>query len=74
MLISKAGHPMIYVIIGKTNNEDSRDLGILYKWRNYVLKFQDILHRSKHLKMREKNRHFSPSDALPSVLAHRRGH
>jgi len=38
-------------------NEDSRGLRRLYKGMNYVPKFQDILHRSKHLK-RRRNMHF----------------
>jgi len=36
-------------------NEDSRRFIRLYKGRNYVLKFQDILHWSKHLKRQRKH-------------------
>jgi len=50
MQISKARHPKIYVVLGKMNNEDSRGIKRLHKEMNYVPNFQDILHRSKHLK------------------------
>jgi len=36
------------------NNEDSRGLIRLYRGRNYVPKFQDVLHWRKHLNRRIK--------------------
>ncbi|AET02845.1 hypothetical protein MtrunA17_Chr8g0361871 [Medicago truncatula] len=54
-------------------NEDSRGLRRLHKARNYVPKFKDILHRSKHLK-RQKKHVFSASDNIHKRLAHRLGH
>jgi len=50
MHIDKARHTKICEVLEKMKNEDSRGLGRLYKGRNFVLKFQDILHRSGHLK------------------------
>jgi len=44
MQIGKARHRGIYVVLGKTKNEGSRGLKRLYKGRNFVPKFQDILH------------------------------
>ncbi|KEH33732.1 transmembrane protein, putative [Medicago truncatula] len=44
MQISNARHPKIYVVLGKKKNEDSRALRRLYRGRNSVPKFQDILH------------------------------
>jgi len=43
--------------VGKMKNEDSRGLKKLYRGRNYVPKFQNILRWSKHLK-RRRNKHF----------------
>jgi len=42
--LSKERHPKIYVDLGKMKNEDSRSLKRLYGGRNFVPKFQDILH------------------------------
>jgi len=36
-------HPKIYMGLGKMKNEDSRGIRRLYRGRNYVPKFQDIL-------------------------------
>jgi hypothetical protein len=57
MHIGKARHPMICEVLGKMKNEYSRGLRRLYKGGNFVSKFQDILHRSKHIK-RRRNKHF----------------
>jgi hypothetical protein len=43
MQIGKARHPKIYLVLWRTKIEDSRGLIRLYKGRNYVPKFQDIL-------------------------------
>jgi hypothetical protein len=47
MQISRAKH---LEDLGKTKNEDSRNLGRHYKGRNYVLMSQDILYGRKHPK------------------------
>jgi len=57
MHIDKARHLNIFAELGKMKNEDSRGLKICYRGRNYVPKFQDILHRSKHTK-RQRNKRF----------------
>jgi len=49
----------IYVVLGKMENEDSKGFIRLYRGMNYVPKFQDILHWSKHRKRRKKYKHFS---------------
>lgn len=57
MHIGNARHQKICEDLGKMKNEDSRGLIRLYKGRNYVPKFQDTLHRSKHLR-RQRTKHF----------------
>jgi len=54
MLIGKARHPKIYVVLGKMKIQDSRGLRRHYRGRNYVLKFQDILLWRKHQNGRRK--------------------
>ena len=54
MQIGKARHRGIYVVLGKTKNEGSRGLKRLYKGRNSVPKFQDILHWRNHLNRQRK--------------------
>jgi len=66
MQIGKARHSKIYVVLGKMKNEDSKGLIRLYKWRNFVPKFQDNLRRNKDLKRRRK-RTFSAQNALKSA-------
>jgi len=68
MQIYKTRHQKNYVVLGKMKNEDSRGLRRLYKWRNFVLKFQDNLHRSKHLRRWTKQA-FSAHNALRSAQA-----
>ena len=72
MHIGKARHPKIYVVLWKMKNEDSRGLKKNYKRKNFVPKFQDILHISKHLK-RRRNMQFSTRNTLRSAQAHKRG-
>ncbi|AES97699.1 transmembrane protein, putative [Medicago truncatula] len=57
MHIGKAIHLKICEVHGKMKNEDSRGFRRRYIWRNYVPKFEHILHISKHLK-RRRNIHF----------------
>jgi len=40
----KARHPKIDVVLGRMKNEDLRGLRRLYRARNFVPKFEDILH------------------------------
>ncbi|RHN41053.1 hypothetical protein MtrunA17_Chr8g0361881 [Medicago truncatula] len=63
MQIGKARRPKIYVVLAKMKNEDSRVLRRHYKGRNFVPKFQDILHIRKHPK-RQRNMHFSTQNKL----------
>ena len=63
MNIGKARDPRICEDLGKMKNEDSRGLIRLYKGMYYVPKFQDILHRSKHLKIR-RNKGFQHQTTL----------
>jgi len=50
---AKQEHLKISKDFGKIKNEDSRCLIRLYGGINYVLGFQDILYRNKHLKWRK---------------------
>jgi len=50
MHISKARHLKICEDLRKMKNECSRGLKRRYVGRNFVPKFHDTLHRSKHLK------------------------
>jgi hypothetical protein len=58
------------MVLAKMKNEDSRGLRRLYKGRNYVPKFQDILNISKHLKKGEET-DISAYNALTSAQSHR---
>jgi len=52
MHIGKARHLKICEVLGKMKKEDLRGLIRRYRGRNYVVKFQDILHGSKRFQHR----------------------
>jgi len=67
MQICKTKTSEDYVVLGKTKNKDSRGLKRHYKGGNFVTKFQDNLHWSKH-RERRWNRCFGARKAEPFAL------
>nr|ABN09045.1 hypothetical protein MtrDRAFT_AC172742g25v1 [Medicago truncatula] len=53
MHIGEARHLKICEVLGKMKNEDLNGLKRRYRGKNFIPKFQDILHGSKHPKDEE---------------------
>jgi len=70
MHIGRARHMKICEDLGKMKNDDSRGLRRVYKGRNHVPKFQDILHISKHLKRQRNKQTISVLSTLTCTQTH----